>query len=139
MAAAIGGVLWTVKSLTILVVGTQPDYTFEIAPFFFGVAAVGVVPAFWLVDSRPSSRRSKSAVAEPVSPTISPPWIAGVFLILAGAATASAAVHRYYPSSMFGSFLGLEQLRVLGVVGVVGLAVFGAIDLADEVDRIIAA
>ena len=80
MAAAIGGVLWTVKSLTILVVGTQPDYTFEIAPFFFGVAAVGVVPAFWLVDSRPSSRRSKSAVAEPVSPTISPPWIAGVFL-----------------------------------------------------------
>jgi hypothetical protein len=42
-------------------------------------------------------------------------------------------------SAQLGSFLRLEPLRVIGVVGVIRLAVFGALDLADEVDRITSA
>jgi hypothetical protein len=41
-AAAAGGTLWAVKSLSILLTGRQPDYTFELAPLCFGVAIVGV-------------------------------------------------------------------------------------------------
>ena len=42
-ASAIGGALWTVKSVSILLVNRQPDFTFEFAPFFFGIAVLGVV------------------------------------------------------------------------------------------------
>ncbi len=68
----------------------------------------------------------------------SPPRIAGFFLIVAGVATMVANVHWYYPTSGFVSFLGHQHLRVLGVVGVVGVAAFGAVNLADEIDRIVA-
>lgn len=44
-AAAIGGVLWAVKSLAILATGEQPDYIFMSAPFFFGIASIGISEA----------------------------------------------------------------------------------------------
>jgi hypothetical protein len=42
-AAAAGGLLWIIKAATILSLDEQPAYTFEIAPFLFGVASIGVV------------------------------------------------------------------------------------------------
>jgi hypothetical protein len=43
VAALIGGLLWIVKSLSILIADEQPDFVFEVAPFFFAVATMGVV------------------------------------------------------------------------------------------------
>ena len=41
-AAVVGGLLWVIKGGVILFAGTQPPYLFEIAPFFFGLALIGI-------------------------------------------------------------------------------------------------
>ena len=45
VSALIGAALWVYKGIAILVSGNQPDHAFEIAPFFFGVAAVTLLYA----------------------------------------------------------------------------------------------
>jgi hypothetical protein len=59
LAAFIGGALWAVKSLAILVADYQPAYTFELAPFFFGIAAMGVAAK---VDPARSTARTATTV-----------------------------------------------------------------------------
>ena len=41
-AAVVGGLLWIIKGGVILFAGTQPPYLFEIAPFFLGLALIGI-------------------------------------------------------------------------------------------------
>jgi hypothetical protein len=45
VSALIGAALWIYKGIAILISGTQPDHAFEVAPFFFGVAAVTLLYA----------------------------------------------------------------------------------------------
>ena len=45
VAASVGALLWGYKSVAILVTGDQPDFVFEVAPFFFGVSLVALVYA----------------------------------------------------------------------------------------------
>jgi hypothetical protein len=45
ISSLIGAALWTYKGVAILVSGNQPDHAFEVAPFFFGVAAVTLLYA----------------------------------------------------------------------------------------------
>ena len=40
ISALIGAALWVYKGVAILVSGNQPEHAFQVAPFFFGVAAV---------------------------------------------------------------------------------------------------
>ena len=54
LAALIGGLLWIVKSLSILIADKQPDFTFEVAPFFFALATLGVVSIWEPTRTRPS-------------------------------------------------------------------------------------
>lgn len=41
-----GATLWAYKGISILASGNQPDHTFEIAPFFFGISAGTLLYAF---------------------------------------------------------------------------------------------
>jgi hypothetical protein len=43
VSSLIGAALWVYKGVAILVSGNQPDHAFEVAPFFFGVAAVSLL------------------------------------------------------------------------------------------------
>lgn len=45
VSAFLGAALWIYKGIAILVSGNQPDHAFEVAPFFFGVAAVTLLYA----------------------------------------------------------------------------------------------
>jgi hypothetical protein len=45
VSALIGAALWVYKGVAILVSGNQPDHAFQVAPFFFGVAAVTLLYA----------------------------------------------------------------------------------------------
>ena len=45
VSAFLGAALWVYKGIAILISGNQPDHAFEIAPFFFGVAAVTLLYA----------------------------------------------------------------------------------------------
>jgi hypothetical protein len=42
-AAALGGTLWSIKSLGILIADAEPEYAFAVAPFWFGLACIGLV------------------------------------------------------------------------------------------------
>src|SRR5688572_13077310 len=61
IGALIGGVLWAMKSLGILVADYEPEYAFAVAPFFFGLAAVGI--AAKIVPARHQARTAMSALA----------------------------------------------------------------------------
>jgi hypothetical protein len=52
-SALVGAALWVYKGVAILVSGNQPDHAFEVAPFFFGVAAVTLLYAVIDSISRP--------------------------------------------------------------------------------------
>lgn len=45
VSALIGAALWFYKGIAILISGNQPDHAFEVAPFFFGVAALTLLYA----------------------------------------------------------------------------------------------
>ena len=45
VSAFIGAALWVYRGIAILISGNQPDHAFEVAPFFFGVAAVTMLYA----------------------------------------------------------------------------------------------
>ena len=45
VSALTGAALWVYKGIAILISGNQPDHAFEVAPFFFGVAAVTLLYA----------------------------------------------------------------------------------------------
>jgi hypothetical protein len=45
VSALVGAALWTYKGVAILASGNQPDHAFQVAPFFFGVAAVTLLYA----------------------------------------------------------------------------------------------
>ena len=45
VAASVGALLWGYKSVAILLTGDQPDYVFEVAPFFVGVSVTALVYA----------------------------------------------------------------------------------------------
>jgi hypothetical protein len=45
VSALIGAALWVYKGVSILVSGNQPDHAFQVAPFFFGLAAVTLLYA----------------------------------------------------------------------------------------------
>ena len=45
VSALIGAALWVYKGIAILISGNQPNHAFEVAPFFFGVAAVTLLYA----------------------------------------------------------------------------------------------
>jgi hypothetical protein len=53
-AAAIGGLLWGIKAVSILVADVQPAYTFEVAPFFFGLAGLGLVTRYERLRTSPA-------------------------------------------------------------------------------------
>jgi len=61
LGALVGGFLWAVKSLGILVADYQPEYVFGIAPFFFAVAAAGI--AVKIEPARHRARMATSALA----------------------------------------------------------------------------
>ena len=58
LGALVGGFLWAVKSLGILLADYEPEYAFAVAPFFFGVAAVGIAA---IVD--PALPRTRTAIS----------------------------------------------------------------------------
>jgi len=58
VGALIGAVFWAVKSLGILLADYEPEYAFALAPFFFGVAAVGVAAR---ID--PARRRARTVTS----------------------------------------------------------------------------
>jgi hypothetical protein len=45
VSSLIGAALWVYKGVAILATGDQPDHAFQVAPFFFGVAAVTLLYA----------------------------------------------------------------------------------------------
>jgi hypothetical protein len=87
------------KSLAILVVDYQPAYTFELAPFFFGVAALGV--AAKVDPARSTARKATSVLA--------------IVAVLAGAAAALLYVVTG-DSGGFGVTIMISVLCLLGVL-----------------------
>jgi hypothetical protein len=58
LGAVIGGFLWAMKSLGILVADYEPEYAFAVAPFFLGIAAMGIAAK---VD--PALPRARTAIS----------------------------------------------------------------------------
>src|SRR5688500_7865843 len=61
LGALVGGFLWAVKSLGILIADYEPEYAFAAAPFFFGVAAIG--GAAKVDRMRPKARTAVTVLA----------------------------------------------------------------------------
>ena len=61
LGALVGGVLWAAKSLGILIADYEPEYAFAVAPFFFGVAAMGIAAKVDLAS--PHARTVTSVLA----------------------------------------------------------------------------
>ena len=61
LGALVGGVLWAAKSLGILIADYEPEYAFAVAPFFFGIAALGV--AAKVDPALPRERTATSVLA----------------------------------------------------------------------------
>ena len=96
-AAAIGGTLLSIKSLGILLSNVQPEYAFELAPFFFGVATVGVAGTWENLRPDPGWRlRSVAWLAAAAGALAAIAYIAqgdeGIFGVAATAAMLSVVV-----------------------------------------------
>ncbi len=70
-AAFAGGTLWAVKALAILIADDQPAYMFEMAPFFFGIATLGVALVWETNQIQPRRRVRAFAIAASISGAVS--------------------------------------------------------------------
>jgi hypothetical protein len=106
-AAAVGGILWIVKSASILLFDKQPVFSFELAPFCFGVASLGIVQVWHGVSPKPS----------PV------PRYLATLATLAGAVAAVAYIVQG-GNGLFGPAAGVSLLSGLAVLLVTGLSIW---------------
>ena len=93
VAALIGGLLWIVKSLSILIADKQPDFVFEVAPLFFAIATIGVV-LVW-EDNQGSPRqnvRTFAFVGVVAGGVAAGTYVAGGDELLFGVAIATAVI-----------------------------------------------
>ena len=102
-----GGLLLAIKGLAILITGNQPDFLFEAAPVFFGLAIGSLGLQFWGASARVAYSTLALAVAAIIS-AIASTWLSG--------------------GSAFGGSDGAMSsafMLVAGIAPVVGLLIVG--------------